>query len=31
MVRYGAVLDLVGFAVIVPVMTWIAPLVLKLG
>ena len=31
MVRYGVVLDLVGFAVIVPMMTWIAPLVLKLG
>jgi sodium-dependent dicarboxylate transporter 2/3/5 len=30
MVRHGVVLDVVGFAIIVPVMTWVAPLVLKL-
>jgi sodium-dependent dicarboxylate transporter 2/3/5 len=29
MVKYGALLDLVGFAVIVAVTTWLVPLVLK--
>jgi hypothetical protein len=31
MVRYGLVLDLVGFAVIVPVTTWLVPRLMKLG
>ena len=31
MVRYGLALDLVGFAVIVPVTTWLVPWLMKLG